>query len=232
MLSRRVADQAGAAKEAPRSRVYWWSLSRQPKTRLSAASLCYGGLSARSPKFGAGNLHIASASVSPIHKHSAFRIWDRQNHPADGRADQDCYKQVTIGKSKFDRYSQKAITAIQYALKRFLLLLIPARSGTFAVGSLAVSTIRLIRVGPSDESRVPFLPSRAVHCLRAEHPAIAPPLFESNGGLAGTGPLPGSAAVQHWRLWRNQRAAGSGVISTGVAASGPPSRCAADGFLA
>jgi hypothetical protein len=31
--------------------------------------------------------------------------------------DSECYKSVTIGKSKFDRYSQKAITAIQDALK-------------------------------------------------------------------------------------------------------------------
>jgi hypothetical protein len=48
------------------------------------------------------------------------------------QADQDCYEQITIGKSKFDPYSQKAITAIQDALKKLLLLLIPARSGTFA----------------------------------------------------------------------------------------------------
>ena len=34
------------------------------------------------------------------------------------QADQNCYKQVAIGKSKFDRYSQKAITAIQDALKK------------------------------------------------------------------------------------------------------------------
>src|SRR5258708_36787579 len=40
MLSHSVADQAGAAKEAPRSRVYRWSSGRQPKTRPSAASLC------------------------------------------------------------------------------------------------------------------------------------------------------------------------------------------------
>src|SRR5260370_23676734 len=85
MLSRSVADQTGAAKEAPRSRAYRWSSSRQPKTRPSAASLCYGGWSARSPKFGAGNRHIASVSVSPIHKHSGFRIEDTQNHPASGR---------------------------------------------------------------------------------------------------------------------------------------------------
>ena len=85
MLSRSVADQAGAAKEVPRSRAYRWSSSRQPKTRPSAASLCYGGWSARSPKFGAGNRHIASVSVSPIHKHSGSRIEDTQNHPASGR---------------------------------------------------------------------------------------------------------------------------------------------------
>ena len=85
MLSRSVADQADAVKEAPRCRAYRWSSSRQPKTRPSAASLCYGGLSARSPKFGAGNRHIASVSVSPIHSHSGFRIADRQNRPASGR---------------------------------------------------------------------------------------------------------------------------------------------------
>lgn len=32
--------------------------------------------------------------------------------------DQECYKQVTIGKAKFDRYSQKAIGKIQEALKK------------------------------------------------------------------------------------------------------------------
>jgi hypothetical protein len=31
--------------------------------------------------------------------------------------DQECFKQVTIGKAKFDRYSQKAIPSIQVALK-------------------------------------------------------------------------------------------------------------------
>jgi hypothetical protein len=85
MLSRSVADQAGAAKEAPRPRVYRWSSSRQPKTRSSAASLCYEGLSARSPKFGAGNRHIANGSVSAVHKPHGFRIEDIQNHPASGR---------------------------------------------------------------------------------------------------------------------------------------------------
>ena len=34
------------------------------------------------------------------------------------QTDPDCYKQVTIGKAKFDRYSQKAITAIQDALAK------------------------------------------------------------------------------------------------------------------
>jgi hypothetical protein len=34
------------------------------------------------------------------------------------QGDDECYKQVTVGKSKFDRYSQKAITAIQEALKK------------------------------------------------------------------------------------------------------------------
>ena len=33
--------------------------------------------------------------------------------------DKECYKQVTIGKAKFDRYSQKAIGAIQEALKKY-----------------------------------------------------------------------------------------------------------------
>src|SRR4029077_20397734 len=85
MLSHSVADQAGAAKEAPRSRVYRWSSGRQPKTRPSAASLCYEGWSVRSPKFGAGNRHIASASASPIHKHSGSRIEDPQTiRPAAG----------------------------------------------------------------------------------------------------------------------------------------------------
>ena len=85
MLSRSVADQAGAAKQAPRPRVHRWSSSRQPKTRPSAASSFYEGLSARSPKFGAGNRHIASDSVSAIHKRHGFRIEDIQNHPASGR---------------------------------------------------------------------------------------------------------------------------------------------------
>ena len=84
MLSRSVADQAGAAKEAPRPRVYRWSSGRQPKTRPSAASLCYEKWSVRSPKFAADNRHIASGSVSPIHKHSGSRIEDTQNHPASG----------------------------------------------------------------------------------------------------------------------------------------------------
>ncbi len=34
------------------------------------------------------------------------------------RADSECYKQVTVGKSHFDRYSQKAITAIQEVPKK------------------------------------------------------------------------------------------------------------------
>src|SRR6266404_5091150 len=84
MLSHSGADQAGAAKEAPRSRVYRWSSGRQPKTRPSAASLCYEKWSVRSPKFAADNRHIASGSVSPIHKHSGSRIEDTQNHPASG----------------------------------------------------------------------------------------------------------------------------------------------------
>src|SRR6266403_4683428 len=84
MLSHSGADQAGAAKEAPRSRVYRWSSDRQPKTRPSAASLCYEKWSVRSPKFAADNRHIASGSVSPIHKHSGSRIEDTQNHPASG----------------------------------------------------------------------------------------------------------------------------------------------------
>src|SRR5260370_42629809 len=84
MLSHSGADQAGAAKEAPRSRVYRWSSGRQPKTRPSAASLGYEKWSVRSPKFAADNRHIASSSVSPIHKHSGSRIEDTQNHPASG----------------------------------------------------------------------------------------------------------------------------------------------------
>src|SRR5258707_4202164 len=84
MLSHSVADQAGAAKEAPRSRVYRWSSGRQPKTRPSAASLGYEKWSVRSPKFAADNRHIASGSVSPIHKHSGSRIEDTQNHQASG----------------------------------------------------------------------------------------------------------------------------------------------------
>src|SRR5260370_30802536 len=84
MLSHSGADQAGAAKEAPRSRVYRWSSGRQPKTKPSAASLCYEKWSVRSPKSAADNRHIASGSVSPIHKHSGSRIEDTQNHPASG----------------------------------------------------------------------------------------------------------------------------------------------------
>ena len=34
------------------------------------------------------------------------------------KADSECYKQVTVGKAKFDRYSPKAIGAIQDALKK------------------------------------------------------------------------------------------------------------------
>ena len=34
------------------------------------------------------------------------------------QADNECYKKVTVGKAEFDRYSQKAITAIQDALKK------------------------------------------------------------------------------------------------------------------
>jgi hypothetical protein len=34
------------------------------------------------------------------------------------QADSECYKQVTIGKARFDRYSQKAITAIQETLTK------------------------------------------------------------------------------------------------------------------
>jgi hypothetical protein len=34
------------------------------------------------------------------------------------QTDAECYKQLTVGKSKFDRYSQKAISAIQEALKK------------------------------------------------------------------------------------------------------------------
>lgn len=33
------------------------------------------------------------------------------------KEDEDCYKQISIGKSKFDRYSQKAISIIKNALK-------------------------------------------------------------------------------------------------------------------
>src|SRR5258708_10279391 len=84
MLSHSVADQAGAAKEAPRSRVYRWSSGRQPKTRPSAASLGYEKWSVRSPKFAADNRHIASGSVSLIHKHSSSLIKGTQYHPASG----------------------------------------------------------------------------------------------------------------------------------------------------
>ena len=34
------------------------------------------------------------------------------------KQDAESYKQISIGKSKFDRYSQKAISAIQEALKK------------------------------------------------------------------------------------------------------------------
>lgn len=34
------------------------------------------------------------------------------------RADSECYKQVTVGKAHFDRYSQKAIVALQETLKK------------------------------------------------------------------------------------------------------------------
>src|SRR5712672_3035155 len=71
MLSRSVADQAGAAKEAPRSHAYRWSSDKQPRTRPSGGSCCYEGLSAPSPKLGADSRCIASVSVSPIHK----RFW-------------------------------------------------------------------------------------------------------------------------------------------------------------
>src|SRR6266404_7556358 len=85
MLSRSVADQAGAAKEAPRSHAYRWSSDKQPRTRPSGGSWCYEGLSAPSPKLGAGSRCIASVSVSPIHTPSGCRIEDTQTHPATGR---------------------------------------------------------------------------------------------------------------------------------------------------
>ena len=34
------------------------------------------------------------------------------------QADPECYKKITIGQAKFDRYSQKAIGAIQEAVKK------------------------------------------------------------------------------------------------------------------
>jgi hypothetical protein len=34
------------------------------------------------------------------------------------QTDPNCYKRITIGQAKFDRYSQKAIGAIQEALKK------------------------------------------------------------------------------------------------------------------
>src|SRR5258705_4527148 len=82
MLSRSVADQAGAAKEAPRSHAYRWSSDKQPRTRPSGGSWCYEGLSAPSPKLGADSRCIASVSVSPIHKRFGCRIEDTQTHPA------------------------------------------------------------------------------------------------------------------------------------------------------
>src|SRR6516225_1577136 len=85
MLSRSVAAQAGAAKEAPRSHAYRWSSDKQPRTRPSGGSWCYEGWSAPSPKLGADTQCIASVSVSPIHKHFGCRIEDTQTHPASGR---------------------------------------------------------------------------------------------------------------------------------------------------
>src|SRR6266478_9764114 len=82
MQSRSVADQAGAAKEAPRSHAYRWSSDKQPRTRPSGESWCYEGLSAPSPKLGADSRCTASVSVSPIHKHFGCRIEDTQTHPA------------------------------------------------------------------------------------------------------------------------------------------------------
>src|SRR6202047_2827314 len=85
MLSRSVADQVGAAKEAPRSHAYRWSSDKQPRTRPSGGSWCYEGWSAPSPKLGADIRCIASVSVSPIHKHFGCRSEDTQTHPATGR---------------------------------------------------------------------------------------------------------------------------------------------------
>src|SRR5258705_12113906 len=92
MLSHSGADQAGAAKEAPRSRVYRWSSGRQPKTRPSAASLCYEKWSVRSPKFAADNRHIASGwrpstFDKPLRWRSATeiraRFWETSGEPPD-----------------------------------------------------------------------------------------------------------------------------------------------------
>src|SRR6516165_5656357 len=85
MRSRSVADQAGAAKEAPRSHAYRWSSDKQPRTRPSGGSWCYEGWSAPSPKLGADSQCIANVSVSPIHKHFGCYIEDTQTHPASGR---------------------------------------------------------------------------------------------------------------------------------------------------
>jgi hypothetical protein len=85
MLSRSVADQTGAAKEAPRSHAYRWSSDKQPRTRPSGGSWCYEGSSAPSRKVGGDSRCIASVSVSPIHKHFGRRIEDTQIHPASGR---------------------------------------------------------------------------------------------------------------------------------------------------
>jgi hypothetical protein len=85
MLSPSVADQAGAAKEAPRSHAYRWSSDKQPRTRPSGGSWCYEGLSAPSLKLGADGRCIANVSVSPIHKHFGSRIEDTQTHSASGR---------------------------------------------------------------------------------------------------------------------------------------------------
>src|SRR5262245_46027395 len=85
MLSRSVANQAAAAKEAPRFHAYRWSSDKQPRTRPSRGSWCCEGLSAQSPKLVADNRHIANVLVSAIHKHSGGRIEDTQTHPASGR---------------------------------------------------------------------------------------------------------------------------------------------------
>src|SRR5207302_1312004 len=87
MLSRSVADQAGAAKEAPRYHAYRWSSDKQPRTRPSGGSWCYEGLSAPSPKLGADSRCIASVSVSPIHKHfgCASRTHKPIRPPAGGQ---------------------------------------------------------------------------------------------------------------------------------------------------